>query len=392
MTEAGPGAVPEHQGWFDETAPPNPALTVELLLIEAPIASNYGPWHVRGVLVREPGAPPRWVAGWVDETWDADPQTLWTYILDRDGGNGISWEVGFLRIAAAEDAPVIAAHYDARYREYGLYGTTPPKPLVHTVHELEPIDEAEIEPDPCAEHVHVSMPLAAADALTWRLAVELVRRHPEELWILRTFPMDGQYDCLSIRRLPDVLASPSIAINRLGTHVQVGWLGSADEPHEENGLMSWGNPYRDDDPRKWIREVEKSAGLVPPERGLPPSTRSSLALRWIGAFLAANAGTRPRWSAWNEWAELDYGARPASFDAIPDAAEWLRSRGTKEAAALVWFVGRTEEAKQEPALALSVEGLLWRPELTAIDLMQAYRTANRSVSALLQSTAGDLLP
>lgn len=393
MSQVEAGAVPEHQGWFDETAPPNPALVVELLLIEAPVASNYGPWHVRGALIREPDAQPRWVAGWVDETWDADPPTLWTYIVDRDGGNGISWEVEFLRIAAAEDASAVAAHFDAHYRKEGLYGLIPPQPLIQTIHEPEPVEEAEDDQiDSCAEHVHVGMPLAAADALTWRLAVELVRRHPEELWILRTFPMDGMYDCLSIRRLPDVLASPTIAFNRLGTHVNVGWLGSADEPHEETGLMSWGNPYADDDPRAWIRAVEKAAGLAAPVGGLPPSTRSSLPLRWIGAFLASTAGSRPRWSAWNDWAELDYGDRPTSFDAIPDAAEWLRARGTKEAAALVWFVGSADGGKPTPALALSVDGHLWRADRPAIDLMQVYRAGQRTLTTLLQNTAGDLLP
>jgi len=246
--------------------------------------------------------------------------------------------------------------------------------------------------DAHGDHVHVEMPFAAADPLTWRLAVELVRRHPEELWILRTFPLDGFYDCLSLRNLRDVLSSPSIEINRNGTHVNVGWLGRPDEEHEETDLLSWGNAFAVNDPRDWIREVERAAGLKPPVHGLPPSTRSSLVLRWIAAFLAMQIGSRPRWSAWNDWAEVDFGEHPADFDAIPESAAWLRARGTKEAAAFVWFVGTVEGDQRQPKLALSVEGHLWRAGREVIDLAQAYGSAKSSMASLVVITAGDLIP
>jgi hypothetical protein len=163
-----------------------------------------------------------WVPGWVDETYQTTPKQVWAYLVDKGGGNGLTWEVAFLRIASLEDAPKIAAHYDALYRKENPFGFTAPAsiPTVDDagLHETPAAYEAR---DSCAGHVHVEMPTAAADPLTWRLAVELVRRHPEELWILRTFPMDGMYDCLSIRRLPNVLHAPSIAIKRNGTHVKV---------------------------------------------------------------------------------------------------------------------------------------------------------------------------
>jgi hypothetical protein len=47
------GDVPAHQGWFDETKPPDPDLTTELLLIERCIETNYGPWKIGGAFIRE---------------------------------------------------------------------------------------------------------------------------------------------------------------------------------------------------------------------------------------------------------------------------------------------------------------------------------------------------
>lgn len=395
---AGPlenGDTPAHQGWFDTTGPPDPNLNVELLLLERCIKDIHGPWQVRGALIREPGESPRWVPDWVDDRYEAAPDVLWGYFVENNGGNGISNEVGFLRIGAAEDAPKVAAHFDALFRREGIYGPKAPKPVIGPVEEepTEPATELDDDlRDSHEDHVHVEMPFAAADPLTWRLAAELVRRHPEELWILRTFPMDGHYDCLSLRNLPDVLTSPSIQINRMGTHVSVGWLGRPDEEHQETHLWSWGNAFATDDPRDWIREVERVAGLNPPTHGLPPSTRSSLVLRWIAAFLAMQIGSRPRWSAWNDWAGVDEGRHPASFDAIPQAAEWLRDRGHKEAAAFVWFVGTVETAQTQPKLALSVEGHLWRDGRDVIDLATAYRSAGSSMASLVVSTAGDLIP
>jgi hypothetical protein len=389
------GNVPPHQGWFDESEPADPGLKVELLLIERCIQASYGPWRIAGALVRDPGGQARWVPDWVDDTYQATPDDLWAYLVDKQGGNGITWEVGFLRISASDDAPKIAAYYDGLYRKENPFGFTAPELVGPTVHDPNVVDDAPRDADgasdPCAAHIHVEMPFAAADPLSWRLAVELVRRHPEELWILRTFPMDGMYDCLSIRRLPDVLYSPSIAVNRNGTHVKVDWLGRSDGAQHEGVLLSWGNGYAAEDPREWIVELEEGAGLDPPGAGLPPSTRSSLALRWIAAFLAMQTGSRPRWSAWNDWAELDLGQPPASFDAIPAAGEWLRAR-TPEAAALVWFVGTMEGDQRRPELALSVDGDLWRQDREAIDLPEAYRSAGSSLASLVLTTAGDLLP
>lgn len=391
--------VPKHQGWFDSDVP-DPDLTVDLILIERCVGDLSGPWKVSGALVREPGNKPVWVDGWVDEIYESDAGRVWEYLEDRDGGNAYTWEVAYLRIGSISDAPALAAHHDARRAEQGnplgLFQDEPPPQVLHETDSPEPVPSEDPEngedlpTDPCLDHTHVNMPLAAADALTWRLAVELVRRHPDDLWILRTYPFDGFYDCLSIRRLPDVLSSPSIALNRNGTHVKVSRFDTTED--DKLPLMSWGDAYAAPDPRGWIRDLERVAGLKAPKGGLPPSTRSSIVLRWIAAFLAVQTGSRRRWTAWNDWAELDEEQPAKCFQAIPEAGEWLRTYGSPKGAALVWFLGHRDETGQVPSLALSVEGHLWRPDQQPVDLIDAYRRAGSSITATLVAVAGDLLP
>jgi hypothetical protein len=77
-------------------------------------------------------------------------EQLWTYFTDEGGGNGTTWEIGFLRIASTEDAPRIAAQYNERYSKESPFGFTKPdtvpESLVHEVIE-------EMEEPPLATHV-----------------------------------------------------------------------------------------------------------------------------------------------------------------------------------------------------------------------------------------------
>lgn len=381
--------LPAHRGWYDDGQPPGPSLRIDLLLIERAIGSNVGPWKVGGALLREPGKSPEWVPGWVDETWVGSPETLYSYFVEKGGGNGVTMDVAFLKIASPSDAPKIAAHFNAELRKGNPFGLTETTPIAVPTPEpsLLEADDDEEAFGPCRGHVHVKMPIAAADPLSWRLAAELVRRHPEELWVLRTYP--AQYDLLSIRRLPDVLSSPSIDINRTGTHV---FISPFNDPTSVEGrsYMSWGNAYAANDPRDWLIELELTAGLQHPVGQLPPSTRSSLVVRWIAAFLAMQTGARTRWSAWNDWCEPDEVS--AGFTSIPGAAEWLRSRGGSNGAAFVLFVGEMTNDERRPEFALSVDGQLWRGDQEAVALPAAYQSAGSSITSLIAASFGDLLP
>jgi hypothetical protein len=384
--------LPPFVGWSDSDPAPH-ELSVELLLIERR-ASTYDHWRITGALVREPGKRPRWHDDHADEAFSADPATLYDYFVEKGGGNGVLWEVGFLRIGSIEDIPAIIAHISETFlQESAAKRPSPPvEQAAAPSSQGEEVDHRSApEPDdPCQQHAHVQVPFAAADALTWQLAVEFVRRHPQDLWIIRTYPFDGAYDCLSIRRLPDVLASRSIAINRHGTHVQVGDL-SGEQEELEQPLMSWGDPYAQPDPARWLRSLEAAARLNPPDDQLPPSTRSSIALRWIACFLRMQLGSRPAWSAWNDWSHIDWGSHPADFDAIPPAAAWLRAKADHEAAAFVWFLGTIGDEGRCPQLAVNVDGMLMWADGRTVDLLVEYRKGG-SVTKLVADTAAPLLP
>src|SRR5690242_11088216 len=93
--------VPPYRGAFEK--PADPALTVDLLLVETRVSATFGPWHVAGALVREPGGQARWVDGWVGDGYVADTDVVFDYLIDTSG-NGITTNVGYLKIERVEDA------------------------------------------------------------------------------------------------------------------------------------------------------------------------------------------------------------------------------------------------------------------------------------------------
>lgn len=111
------------------------------------------------------------------------------------------------------------------------------------------------------------------EAVSWRLASELVRRHPDTVRLIRAHPGGGQSDCLWI--LPTAGDTGDIRLNRHGT-IQVlerfdgrpadGW-----EPTE------WGE-YIGADPRDFLHRLEVEAGLPSPHQvpASRPTTLTSL--------------------------------------------------------------------------------------------------------------------
>jgi hypothetical protein len=109
-------------------------------------------------------------------------------------------------------------------------------------------------------------------------------------------------------------------------------------------------------------------------------------------FLAMQAGSRPRWTAWNDWSEVDFGSDPPDFKKIPDAGKWLRSHGGGSAAAQVIFVGTYEGETREARLALSSDGHLWQPNNTPVILPEVYAATGRQLVTIVARTAAEYLP
>lgn len=237
----------------------------------------------------------------------------------------------------------------------------------------------------------LELPFHIADATSWRMVAELVRRHPDELWVLRTFPFEGHYDCLTVVRRSRPLDWPAIRFNRHGCHADFGWFGPGEAPAApaQGSLIRWTDYLYAEDPRDWLAELEARVGLPKPRRRqLPPSTPASLTVRWIAQFLSAQIGARPRWTAWTV---IDAAASrfAYSFDALPGPAQWVEEQGDDLAAVHgVWFLGTHDGA---PHLALSWAGDLWTAN-GARWLLPAERRPGESITSLVARTAGPHLP
>jgi hypothetical protein len=379
--------VPPHIGWFEKDADVT-GLPVELLVIERLLGK--GPaWHAVGALVREPDSAPEWLPGWVDDYWSqGTPAGLWEYFCDKGGGNGYSWDVAFVRVASVEDAEAVTAHLDATLRATGhplgffaSMATPATSAVVQPPAVEEPVDEPGPVVEPPAPEVveppYMELPFHLSDALTWRLASELVRRHPDTLWLVRTFPMDGNYDCLTVRRLSDPTAGPSILMNRHGNNCSIDRFDRHEPAFEQ---LKWTKAVWEADPRDWLREIEDLAGLAPPVGGLPASTPSSIAIRWVAAFLGAHLASRTRWDTFLLW-DLPQHDAPVGKEIRAWAATGQDVPGR------VWVLRSGDDA-----LAVTADGRLLRPGQDPVDLLAAYRAQGRSVTRLLGVTAGDLLP
>lgn len=118
------------------------------------------------------------------------------------------------------------------------------------------------------------------EAASWRLASELVRRHPTTTRILRTHPGGGQYDCLTI-------TSPagdggSVQLNRNGTiQVHARFDG---QPDAEWPPTEWID-YLAADPREFLGRLERASGLSAPAH-VPPSDPTTLTYRLLAALAA----------------------------------------------------------------------------------------------------------
>jgi hypothetical protein len=124
------------------------------------------------------------------------------------------------------------------------------------------------------------------EAASWRLASELVRRHPQRLRLIRGHPKGGQSDVLWLTALDG--APGQIALNRIGAiHVPDRFDGRPSDWQSvgwEEQLFA--------DPREFLHRIEAAAGLPAPPK-VPAATPRTLSLRVL-ASIAATAFKTPQ--------------------------------------------------------------------------------------------------
>lgn len=124
------------------------------------------------------------------------------------------------------------------------------------------------------------MDQSVVEAASWRLASEMVRRHPTALRLIRGHPGGGQSDCLWL--LPLIGNQGDVRLNRVGT-IQV--LDRFDgRPADEWGATTW-NDYLFAEPRGFLDRLERAAGLPTPTH-VPTATPRTLTYRVLAAIAA----------------------------------------------------------------------------------------------------------
>jgi hypothetical protein len=215
------------------------------------------------------------------------------------------------------------------------------------------------------------------EAISWRLASELVRRHPHTLRLIRAHPGGGQYDCLSLSALND--APGSIQLNRSGTiQVHERFDGrESDWPPTE-----W-DEYIRANPRGFLNRLEVAAGLPSPT-SVPASTLRTLTYRVLAAIASTAIKSVDPIAITQGYIDTSgYGGGPnhEAFDAFGAIPNELR---TRQAGDLLdqpgyrfWFVVRNDVH----VLAFEQEqGLAWTTHHTAPwNLMELYQESRRNL-------------
>ena len=214
------------------------------------------------------------------------------------------------------------------------------------------------------------------EAASWRLASELVRRHPTTSRLIRAHPGGGQYDCLWL--LPAETGSRgSVSLNRNGT-IQV--LERFDGRPSDWVPTQW-DEYFKADPREFLIRLEAGAGMPAPSQ-LPAATPMTLTLRVLATIAATGVkAVHPIEVVPGMIDTSGYGGGPneeafESFSAIP--RELRQPRGTHlDGDYRFWFAYRDDV----PVLAFEQsKALAWtQHHNAAVKLMELYAESRRHV-------------
>lgn len=218
--------------------------------------------------------------------------------------------------------------------------------------------------------------LSVVEAASWRMASELVRRHPTRLRMIRAHPGGGLSDCLWL--LPAVGDQGDVRLNRNGT-IQI--LERFDgRPPDGWGPVEW-SEYLFAEPRAFLGRLEHAAGLTPSSQ-VPAATPRTLTYRVLAAIAATGFKTvRPIEIEQGYIDTSGYGCGPnPNLDVFPIDNERLRGGPDDlldEARYRFWIVVRDHV----PVVAIDqADAVAWvARDVERVDLMSLYEKTGRSV-------------
>ena len=236
----------------------------------------------------------------------------------------------------------------------------------------------------------ILLPRRFAELGSWRIAAELIRRHPDELVVIETHPADGQYDCLSIYREGESEGHPSVELflhmNRAGKGHVNAYVPTGNERVRPNWLdVAMSTDLRN----QIVVEIERDRGIDSPSK-TPSTTSRSIGPRLIAEMLSIQVHHGVALTALNGMEDssgmFGSGVRTELFAAIPAMTSLMNDRQDEDAfgnpAYRFWFVLR-DDHRSGPFIGIDMnQGLVWTKNLEGADLMKMYDESGRNVVRL----------
>jgi hypothetical protein len=290
---------------------------LDLVLVEKPVPGGDDQWYVAGAGLRD-GTREWWLGQPLDGSfeywWEKDTSgsndAVFRYFVRDEGAAAGLVERRKQELAAGATPFTVQPMSSEMKQALGIVPSPPEGP--------ESLGGSEVpeEVEDSYHHEDLNGSHALSLAMVWRLASELVRRHPDRLWVHAEG--GGMYDRVTVI---DLRAEPPawlVTMNAAGSN----------SLFKSGKMLRWRDAFSDAaDPADWVRQAERLSDLPVASMPLPPSTPMSLVPRFLAIFLATQLGSRSKWLPRSNDAVAQYpGLAPRDGRGMKKGSPWPRAR------------------------------------------------------------------